>query len=176
MTDEADRDLFRAMVGRVIPLSPSNLAPPHKSTPKHFPAPQTNVADALPDDWLDFTAGDVPAEFLSNGCSRQTLRKLRTHLSIDMRLDLHGYLSDAARRVLQQFLHDALHQNMRCVLVIHGKGLNSRDGEAVLKLRTRHWLMQHRAVLAYCDAPPNEGGSGAVRVLLRSAARVVVSY
>jgi DNA-nicking Smr family endonuclease len=134
--------------------------------------PSAAIADPLPDHWSDFSAGDVPAEFLSNGCSRQTLRKLRSNLPIEDHLDLHGYLSDAARRELQQFLHDALHRGLRCVLLIHGKGLNSQGGEAVLKQRARHWLMQHPAVLAYCDAPPHEGGNGAVRVLLRSVARV----
>lgn len=164
-----DGALFRAAIGDVRPLPPQNRIAPHPPRTVPFQARQSATPLILPDVLSDFSAGEVPSEFLRNGYSRQKLRKLRRTLPIQDHLDLHGYLSDAARKRLQLFLHDALHHGLRCVLVIHGKGLNSRDGEAVLKLRTRHWLMQHPAVLAYCDAPLNEGGSGAVWVLLRSA-------
>lgn len=83
-------------------------------------------------------------------------------------LDLHGNKSGAARKLLQGFLQEALQREFRCVLVIHGKGLNSRGGEAVLRKLARHWLIQHPRVAGFCDAPPNEGGSGAVLVLLKS--------
>lgn len=166
---EEDLALFRAAVSGVKPLPPHNRITHTQPHCIPFQARHSPTPNALPDVLSDFSAGEVPSEFLRNGYSRQKLRKLRRTLAIQDHLDLHGYLSDAARKQLQQFLHDALHQGFRCVLVIHGKGLNSRDGEAVLKLRTRHWLMQHPAVLAYCDAPLNEGGSGAVWVLLRAA-------
>ena len=64
-------------------------------------------------------------------------------------------------------MHEATQRELRCVLVIHGKGLNSRGGEAVLRKLTRHWLTQHPLVLGYCDAPAKDGGSGAVLVLLK---------
>ena len=116
----------------------------------------------------DFIGTAPPDEFIANGLSRMTLRKLRRgHWAIQDTLDLHGLHSDAARRLLQDFLHRAITRHCRCVLVIHGKGLNSAGGEAVLKIRTRHWLTQHPDVLAYCDAVPRDGGSGAVLVLLR---------
>jgi DNA-nicking Smr family endonuclease len=51
--------------------------------------------------------------------------------------------------------------------VIHGKGLNSQGGAAVLRKLARHWLTQHQQVLGYCDAPAKDGGSGAVLVLLK---------
>ena len=97
------------------------------------------------------------------------LRKLRRgSWPIQDRLDLHGLHSDAARKLLQEFLHEAAQRKLRCVLVIHGKGMNSRGGQAVLRRLSRHWLSQHPNVLGYCDAPPKEGGSGAVLVLLRT--------
>jgi DNA-nicking Smr family endonuclease len=99
-----------------------------------------------------------------------TLRKLRRNFwPIQDKLDMHGLHSGAARRLLQEFLHHAREQQLRCVLVIHGKGLNSASGEAVLKARTRHWLTQHPGILAYCDAPPKEGGTGAVLILLKTS-------
>ena len=106
---------------------------------------------------------------MSNGLSRMTLRKLRRGTwPIEDSLDLHGNHTDAARKLLQEFLHAAAQRNLRCVLVIHGKGLNSRGGEAVLRKLARHWLAQHPHVLGYCDAPAKYGGSGAVLVLLKA--------
>jgi len=117
----------------------------------------------------DFANRDAPDEYLSNGLSRMALRKLRRGVwPIRDSLDLHGNNSDAARKLLQEFLHEATQRKLRCVLVIHGKGLNSRSGGAVLRKLTRHWLAQHRHVLGYCDAPAKDGGSGAVLVLLKT--------
>lgn len=133
---------------------------------RHPPTPQQ-----IPDTLSDFSAESAPDEYLSNGLSRMTLRKLRRGVwPIQDRLDLHGNGTDAARRLLQEFLHEALQHDLRCVLVIHGKGINSQGGEGILRRLTRHWLMQHTQVLAYCDAPAKEGGSGAVLLLLRAAA------
>jgi DNA-nicking Smr family endonuclease len=119
----------------------------------------------------DFAAESVPNEYLGNGLSRMALRKLR-HGSwpVEDRLDLHVNNSDTARKLLREFLHEAIQRELRCVLVIHGKGLNSQGGEAVLRKLTRHWLTQHPHVLGYCDALPREGGSGAVLVLLKTGA------
>ena len=98
-----------------------------------------------------------------------TLRKLRRSFwPIQDNLDLHGSNSETARRLLQEFLHAAAQRKLRCVLVIHGKGLNSESGEGLLRKLVRHWLTQHPRVLAFCDAPLRNGGSGAVLVLLKN--------
>lgn len=157
--------LFQAAVADVTKL-PAHTRITHKKPPKFaafsMPKHSASIADTL----SDFDTGVVPDEFLRNGIARLTLRKVRK-LPIQDSLDLHGLTSDAARVLLQQFLHHASAQSFRCVLVIHGKGMNSYAGVAVLKIRTRHWLMQHDSVLAYCDAPEKKGGVGAVLVLLR---------
>ncbi len=54
------------------------------------------------------------------------------------------------------------------VRVIHGKGLRSPKREPVLKGKVRQWLAQRDEVLAFCQAPTNQGGSGALLVLLRA--------
>lgn len=163
-----DVALFRATVGEVNPLPRQNridsTPPPRRPLLRHTSAPT-----GIPDTLSDFTDGELPDEYLGNGLSRMMLRKLRRgHWPIQDSLDLHGLDSDAARRLLQEFLHEAMQNGLRCVLIIHGKGMNSRDGEAVLKLRTRHWLIQHLQVLAWCDAPPRDGGGGAVLALLKT--------
>lgn len=162
-----DAALFRASVGEVQPLPNQNRIAP-RPAPRHAFIPDAPTRVEVADTLSDFFNGDPPDEFIGNGLSRMTLRKLRrNYWPISDKLDLHGLQSDAARRALQEFLHHAIEQRVRCVLVIHGKGLNSLSGEAVLKIRTRHWLMQHPGILAYCDAAPKDGGSGAVLILLR---------
>ncbi|MEO8333223.1 MAG: Smr/MutS family protein [Gallionella sp.] len=162
-----DAALFRAAVGEVRPLADQNRINPQNPPRKPLLRPAGSVT-AISDTFSDFGAEDAPAEYLHNGLSRMDLRKLRRGVwPVQDSLDLHGNNRDAARKLLQGFLHEAAQQEMHCVLVIHGKGTNSRDGEAVLRKLTRHWLTQHPQVLAYCDATPSRGGSGAVLVLLK---------
>lgn len=169
-TDPDDAALFRAAVGDVKPLPQQNRIPPQSAPRKPF-RHSAAAPDAIPDTLSDFAPEETADEYLGNGLSRMTLRKLRRgHWPVQDRLDLHGLNVDAARRLLQEFLHEAMQHEARCVLVVHGKGINSRSGEAVLRKLTRHWLTQHPRVLAWCDAPPQEGGSGAVLVLLKTSA------
>lgn len=169
-----DAALFRAAVGTVQPLPAQNRITP-RPVPRKPLLDRAETPVVIPDTLSDFAAENAADEFLSNGLSRMTLRKLRRGTwPIQDSLDLHGNNSDAARLLLQAFLHEATQRSLRCVLVIHGKGLNSRDGQAVLRKLTRHWLTQHPQVLAYCDATPRDGGSGAVLVLLKTVALTTV--
>lgn len=164
-----DAALFRAVVGEVNPIPEQNRILP-SPVPRHPVRHSAKLSRAIPDTLSDSAPEQTPDEYLCNGLSRMTLRKLRRGFwPIQDRLDLHGLNSDAARRLLQEFLHEAALRESRCVLVIHGKGINSRSGEAVLRKLARHWLVQHPQVLAWCDATPREGGGGAVLVLLRTA-------
>ncbi len=165
----ADAELFRQALGDVTPLAPSNRVSP--SAPPRRPkvqsaAPSPPLADTL----SDHCADDVPlTEFLRDGMSRMTLRKLRRgQFPLQDSLDLHGLNSDEARKLLLEFLREATQRSLRCVCVIHGKGWQEGGGEGILKTRTRHWLTQCAEVLAFCEAPPNAGGGGAVLVLLKS--------
>jgi len=38
----------------------------------------------------------------------------------------------------------------------------------VLKNKVLKWLIQRDEVLAFCQAPPNDGGAGALLVLIRA--------
>ena len=162
-----DAALFRAAVGAVKPLPEQNRITPQK-LPRQLLLRAPATPPSIPDTLFDSGVENAPDEFLHNGLSRMTLRKLRRgHWPVQDSLDLHGNNSDAARKLLQEFLHEAAQCRLRCVLVIHGKGMNSRGGEGLLRKLTRHWLAQHPDVLAYCDAPPRDGCSGAVLVLLK---------
>ena len=83
-------------------------------------------------------------------------------------LDLHGLRADQALGRLDGFLAGAQNERLRCVRVIHGKGMSSPGFKPVLKPRVRHWLREDKRVLAYVGAPPGDGGDGALYVLLRA--------
>jgi DNA-nicking Smr family endonuclease len=107
--------------------------------------------------------------YARDGISPQTLRKLRRgHWAIQAVLDLHGHTVALARPALVEFLAACRRDGVRCVRIIHGKGLRSRNREPVLKRKIAVWLMQRDEILAFCQARRTEGGGGAVVVLLRA--------
>jgi DNA-nicking Smr family endonuclease len=166
---EQDSDLFRQSLEGVVPLKSSGRISPVRPTRKILPR-STAATEIVADTLSDHGASEDPvSEYLSNGLNKMTLRKLRRgDWPPQDNLDLHGLNSDRARKLLVEFLHHATHHGMRCVNVIHGKGWRSEGREGLLKTLTRHWLTQHVQVLAFCEAPQNAGGGGAVWVLLKS--------
>lgn len=99
------------------------------------------------------------------------LRKLRRGLvPIDARLDLHGLGVTEARAQVELFLREKRALGERCVLVIHGKGEHSPRAQPVLRGEIGAWLSQGTAseyVAAFATAVTDDGGEGAVYVLLR---------
>jgi DNA-nicking Smr family endonuclease len=173
---DADRTLFQAAVRDAQPLPHHGKVLPEKETTPAYPVQtlldekealrESLAAEWTTDDWLD--AGDEP-NFLRPGLSRQVLRKLRNGTwVIQDELDLHGLDRHEAREALAGFLARCIKRGIRCVRVIHGKGLGSKNREPVLKIKVKHWLTQRDEVLAYCQARPVDGGSGALVVLLRA--------
>jgi DNA-nicking Smr family endonuclease len=91
----------------------------------------------------------------------------RSRWVVQSELDLHGMTRVEAREALGIFLKECLRRRFRCVRVVHGKGLGSKNREPILKGKVRAWLTMRDEVLAFCTAPQAHGGSGAVVVLLR---------
>jgi DNA-nicking Smr family endonuclease len=176
---EEDRALFHQAMAGVRPLRGPRRAT--LCTPRPWPEPRKQdddsegrTVDDLSDHiaWLDSLADDEALTFVRNGVTRQVLRNLRrAHWPIQAEIDLHGYTSDEARRQLVTFLDESRASRLRCVRIIHGKGLCSPNREPVLKFKTANWLLQRADVLAFCQAGPREGGGGALLVLLKGAAR-----
>jgi len=170
---------FRDFVGTVTPLG-KPLRVKHPSEP-YPPIPKQRMADdrqvlaaALSDEFEIDTMLQVDEElsFRRPGVGPEVLRKLRRgEWVIQDELDLHGARVAEARDLLAGFLRDALRRGLRCVRVVHGKGLGSRNRQPVLRGKTRNWLVQREEVIAFCQARPTEGGSGALMVLLRPALR-----
>ena len=175
-----ESNLFRTSIGDTRPL-PDNgkiVFPPDLHLP--WPVPRQNRADEnpLPTDSLsdhiphELTGTDEEFFFQRSGVAPLTMKRLRRgYWTIQAELDLHGMTSDQARACLIGFLDECRQLGLRCVRVIHGKGLSSRNHEPVLKQKTASWLMQRDEILAFCQARPMDGGSGAVIVLLKVARR-----
>ena len=97
-----------------------------------------------------------------------TARLRRGHWAVQREIDLHGLRTDEAREALGQFVRTAHRAGVRCVRVVHGKGLGSPGRTPVLKSKVHSWLIQKKEVLAFVQAKPLEGGAGALLVLLAS--------
>src|SRR5437016_1412245 len=105
------------------------------------------------------------------GLDPRVLRRLRRgDFAWQDHLDLHGMTSETARVAVDRFLADSVALGHRCVLIVHGRGHNSKDQTPVLKERLKSWLARGRTariVLGFTTARPCDGGAGALYVLLR---------
>ena len=121
---------------------------------------------------FDFAGTDEYIEASVQGLDRRLVRRLkRGEFSVQAHLDLHGYNRHEARQLVARFVDKALAEGKRCVLIVHGRGLGSKDNIPVLKQKLAAWLTRGaigRKVLAYTSARPYDGGAGAVYVLLRA--------
>jgi DNA-nicking Smr family endonuclease len=113
-------------------------------------------------------AGASDVDFAVDGVDRREIRNLKrgAYPPAD-HCDLHGLTADAAREHVRHFIAASRRKRHRCICIVHGRGVRSPGGVAILKARVREFLKSHPAVLAFADAPPSDGGSGAVYVLLR---------
>jgi DNA-nicking Smr family endonuclease len=146
------RDLAITPDGRIITLE----SPPpviHSHSQKIIPIKDHALS---PEDALFFQRP---------GIQHTEMKKLRRGLfAIEAELDLHGHTKESAFSLLTRFMSNCLAQQYRCVRVIHGKG---REKLAILKTEVNRWLQQLPAVQAFCSAPANAGGTGAVIILLK---------
>jgi DNA-nicking Smr family endonuclease len=173
--ERAARDDFRQAVADAVPLPDRGRVVTRPTPPP--PRPQQreadervvleqSISDEIDIDLLLDT--DEALSWRRTGIGADVVRRLRRgEWSVRGQIDLHGLRVDEARAALVEFLAQALRSEWRCLRVIHGKGLGSPSREPVLKGKVLRWLAQREEVLAFCQARPNDGGSGALIVLLR---------
>ena len=108
--------------------------------------------------------------YTRSGVGPDVVKKLRkNHWPVQDELDLHGMTRDTAREAIGDFLRRANKNRLRCVCVIHGKGLGSAGGEPVLRSMVHSWLEQKDEVIAFCAANVDGRNHGALIVLLKAA-------
>ena len=173
---ENESVLFKNAVKNTRPLENHDTlqrVPQHpKPIPQQFLRDERQaLVDSLSDGYIsphDVETGEELL-YLRDGQSPSVLSKLRRGFwVVQAQIDLHGLISDEARAYVAAFIADCKKNNIRCVRIVHGKGLGSRNREPVLKHKLRNWLMQKDEVIAYAQAKPEDGGSGAVIVLLKT--------
>ncbi len=172
-----DASLFRRHAGKAQPLKGQGerVAPvrrPKRNPSRPPPEDASGDASAATVDYALQPNGDVERgsriEFARPGLQHREIRRLRRgHPPVQDRLDLHGLFAAEAEQAVLDFIDRSRERGLRCVCVIHGKGRSSTTGRPVLKTVVDRWLRRCDGVLAFCTAPDNAGGTGAVHVLLR---------
>jgi DNA-nicking Smr family endonuclease len=172
---ENDVQLFQEAVKGARPVKVNRVSHPQKKPkpiPKQFIRDERQaLVDSLSDDYIpeyELESGEELL-YLRVGQSPLVLSKLRRgHWVIQAQIDLHGLISDEARLYVSEFISSCKKRGIRCVRIVHGKGLGSHNKEPVLRNKLRGWLMQKDEVIAYAQAKQQDGGSGAVIVLLKA--------
>ncbi len=181
--EPTEEELWRTATtgARPVERGPDRVAPPPpRGAPEAFWHPDLEAVDALRaivsgEAPFDLSDGDEFIEGRVAGVSHDIVRKLRRgEFAVQGHVDLHGLTREEAKRAVEAFLRAARSGGKRCVLVVHGRGLHSKDQLPVLKDALRTWLSTarfSRHVLAFATARPADGGAGAIYVLLRRAGR-----
>ncbi len=176
----AHKNLFANAAGKVSKLADKHVSQHAAMLKKDPPAPvprqqqrddQAVMVESISDEFDVTTLLEVDDQmsFLRPGIGSDVLKKLRRgNWAIQAQLDLHGLRQDEARERLGEFLRACGKQGLRCLRIVHGKGLGSPGKAPVLKSRVQRWLVQKNEVLAFVQAKPAEGGAGALVVLLQA--------
>jgi DNA-nicking Smr family endonuclease len=173
----ADDAAFRAAMRDVTPLAQiaARIVPALRKlrhSIRKAAAPLIDLDAAMPLIAPEGGADISPGEVLSHrrpGVRDQVLRRLRRGLiPVEAELDLHGVTQSVARSLTAQFIESSRQRGLRCVRIIHGKGMRSGGRGAILKSALNGWLRRHPDVMAFTSARPIDGGTGAAYVLLRA--------
>ncbi len=176
---QAQHNLFARAVGPVHALRHHGLA--ELDLPRPPPHPRMReldeaaaLAESLSDEVTleSLLLTDDGLSFRRPGIGPDVVAKLRRgHWALQGQIDLHGCTRDEARGLLADYIHECHRRGMRCLRVVHGKGLGSPGRQPVLKARVQRWLAQRAEVIAFAQASGPQGGAGALVVLLAGSGR-----
>ena len=174
-----ETELFKHAVGPVYAMAPSGRAVSTHARPA--PVPKLRLQDeasvlleSMSDEFdvESLLETDESLSFRRPEVGQDVTRKLRRGVwAVQGHLDLHGLRSDEARQSVGAFLREAQVKCWRCVRIVHGKGLGSPCKLPVLKDKVKRWLVQSDRVLAFVQARGDDGGAGALVVLLNSGGK-----
>ncbi len=167
--------LFREAVGDVRSVAHDRVEET-RSAPaplvRHSEHDDRSVMQSLLEDLSesDFLETGEHLSYTAPGVQRSVLKKLKSgRYSIQSEIDLHGLTVDEARKELSEFLKAAQQRRHLGIRVIHGKGRKNAERAPRLKPAVNQWLQRNKMVMAFCSARTNDGGTGAVYVLLKRA-------
>jgi len=174
MTSDSEKmdQLLAEQAAGVIRLKQDKIKPyraPIEPIPKQRLLDDERVMQELlehSDETTSFESGDE-LKFLREGYSGRLLKKLRRgDYAIQDELDLHGLVVKHAKHETHGFINECARDQVRAIRIIHGKGRNSNGRMPVLKNMLLGWLSKNQHVIAVCSTPANDGGTGAVYVLI----------
>ncbi len=182
ITEQTDEDLFKLAMKDVVPLKDNRRKKIVRS-----PVSKEKLADGLPGHrkkvredlaclvresaaW-DISFSDEYMEGAVSGVGSKIMKRLkRGEFSIQDYIDLHGLTKREAETVVNSFLVQSYQKGVRCVLIVHGRGLGSAGHQPAIKTEPPAWFKRgilKKIVLAFVTARPCDGGAGAVYVLLK---------
>ena len=170
---ESQSNTMQSLLGLgVKPLKQDKIAPyrkPLDPTPRQRLLDDERVMQELldeSDETVSYESGDE-LKFLRSGFSTRLLKKLRRgDYAIQDELDLHGLVTAEAKQQTHGFINECAADGVRAVRIVHGKGRNSPGRVPVIKNMLIGWLSKNQHVIGVVSTPANDGGSGAVYVLL----------
>lgn len=116
---------------------------------------------------LNPVASEATLSFRQKTLQHGVFEQLKAgHLRWVHAVDLHGCTTEQARAAVLEIIKvaqtDPEALSPLVIKIVHGKGT-----EATLKTYVNSWLRQHPEVMGFISAPTNQGGTGAVLVLLK---------
>ena len=165
--DQAAWQLF-INEANVLPIDTKNRYLRPVTLPKPVPLFLELPKDPKEAAWSDPCDIEHVHRHIRAGYPPKLLKQLRRgKFRCNSELDLHGHTRNQAREALYFFLKEAIYYKDPCVCIIVGKGKGSKESQAILPVFVKHWLIQEPTVIAFCEAPVNQGGAGAIFVLLK---------
>jgi len=180
-TEESDEDIFQTAMKDVIPLkdnknkiikSPAKKEGSLDRLPRHSDNVREYLSCLVKESaaW-DISFSDEYMEGAVSGVGPKIMKRLkRGEFSIQDYIDLHGLTKKGAETVVNEFILQSYQKGLRCVLIVHGRGLGSVDHQPAIKKELPVWFKRgilKKIVLAFATARPFDGGAGALYVLLR---------
>lgn len=176
MSKDDDEKLFREAMRGIKPLKSSNRIElksekVHKKIIRRVN--KTEMESNISRDTYyirdrEDVTGECRLNFSQPGLDPKVLKQLKAgKYQIELTIDLHGYTLAEAEQKLIKAWHYIDDNQLRSLLIIHGKGKQAVGSKAILKSLVNRFLHSMPNVLAFCSAKPQNGGVGAVYVLLK---------
>jgi DNA-nicking Smr family endonuclease len=179
--EESDEDLFQAAMKDVTPLEDNkNKVIKYPVEKESLPDLSLKLNKKEGEDFSslvkelgawDVSFSDEYMEGAVSGVGPKIMKRLkRGEFSVQDYIDLHGLTKKEAETVVDKFIIQSYHKGLRCVLIVHGRGLGSIDHKPAIKRELPVWFKRgilKKIVLAFVTAKPCDGGAGALYVLLK---------
>lgn len=113
---------------------------------------------------------DIEIDLSEEAKQKGRQRKRLLEMDPEEQLDLHGFTSEDAQVMLDQFVRKCASRGVRKILIIHGKGLHSEKG-GILQREVRKYIEKSPLCGESGYADKRGGGKGALWVILRYRSR-----